>query len=252
MKKSILFVLCSVLLFAFSASAQDEAERYSSPRLENLVTRLKGQTVDLVDRTSENLTQRAAILRADIETAFLAQQLDASVGFFQQMLRDGLRSNNLRDAVAIISDLARRAPNYGSNANGNLWRDMQTTISDISREIGGGGGGNNNGGNNGGNNPPSQGRAFWRGTVDKEVHLILQRRNLETRTISGANYSNVNFSFTATMPTRNVQVEVTKKKGRGEVRVIEQPSRDNDYTAVVQILDDASGAKEYELEIFWR
>ena len=54
------------------------------------------------------------------------------------------------------------------------------------------------------------------------------------------------------MPTRNVQVEVTKKKGRGEGRVIEQPSRDNDYTAVVQILDDASGAKEYELEIFWR
>lgn len=250
MKKSILFVLCSVLLFAFSASAQDETERYSSTRMENLVNRLKGQTVDLVDRASESLNQRAAIPRADIEAAFLARQLDASVGFFQQLLRDGLRSNNLRDAVAIISDLTRRAPNSGSN--GNLWRDMQTTISDINREIGGGVG-NNNGENNSENNPPpSQGRAFWRGIVDKEVHLILQRRNLETRTISGATYSNVNFSFTATMPTRNVQVEVTKKKGRGAVRVIEQPSRDNDYSAVVQILDEDGGAKEYELEIFWR
>lgn len=251
MKKSILFVFCFVLLFAFSAAAQqDEAERYSSPRLENLVNQLKGQTVDLVDRTSQNLNQRAAIPRGDIEAAFLAQQLDASVGLFQQLLRDGLRSNNLRDAVAVISDLAKRAPNSGSN--GNLWRDAQTTLSDINREIGSGSG--NNTGNNGENNPlpPSQGRAFWRGTVDKEVHLILKRRTLETTTISGAVYSDVNFSFTATMPTRNVQVEVMKKKGRGSVRVLEQPSRDNDYTAVVQILDDAGGAKEYELEISWR
>ena len=243
MKKFILFAFCSILLFAFSAMAQDEANRYSSSRLENLVNQLKGQTVDLVDRTSENLNQRAAIPRADIEAAFLAQQLDASVGFLQQLLRDGLRSNNLRDAVAIISDLTRRAP---SGSNGNLWRDAQTTINDINREIGGG--------NTGGNNPPppSQGRAFWRGTVDKEVHLVLQRRSIETRTISGAAYDNVNFSFTASLPTRNVQVEVIKKKGRGSVRVLEQPNRDNDYTAVVQILDDAGGAKEYELEISWQ
>jgi len=248
MKKYILCALYFVLLFAFSAPAQD-AERYSSSRLDSLVNQLKGETVDLVDSTSQNLNQRAQIPRADIEAAFLAQQLDASVGFLQQLLRDGLRSNNLRDAVSIISDLARRAPNYGSS--GNSRRSIQTIISDINREVGGGG--NNNGGNNDGNNPPpAQGRAFWRGTVDKEVHLVLQRRSLETRTISGSTYDNEIFSFTSSLPTRNVTVEVMKKKGRGNVRVLEQPSRDNDYTAVIQILDDAGGAKEYELEIFWR
>jgi hypothetical protein len=43
-----------------------------------------------------------------------------------------------------------------------------------------------------------------------------------------------------------------KKAGRGEIRVIQQPSRDNNFTAIVQILDDASGAREYQVEITWR
>ncbi len=248
MKKSILFAVCSVLLLAFSAAAQDDAERYSSPRLENLVNQLKGYTVDLVDRTSEDMKRSPASSRADIETAFLAQQLDASAGLFSQMIRDGRRASELRDGASILSELARRGPNSG--LNNSLWRDAQRTIGDINRELGSG----NNGGNNGGGNnpPPSQGRAFWRGTVDKEVHLILQRRNLETRTVSGSTYNNVNFSFTASMPTRKVTVEVIKKKGRGRVRVLEQPNRDNDYTAVIQILDEDGGAKEYELEISWQ
>lgn len=244
--KTILFVLCTVLIFVFSASAQD-AERYSSTRLDNLVDQLKGQTVDLVDVTSEQLNQRSPASRADLEAAFLAQQLDASVGFFQQLLRDGLRATNLRDSVAIISDLARRAPNYGMN--GNLWRSAQSKIGEINREIGGSGGGNFGGGNS---SQSPIGRAFWRGFVDKEVHLIVRSRYIETQTISGAPYENVNFSFTSSLPNRNVRVDVLKKKGRGSATVIQQPSRDNDYTAVVQILDEDGGAKEYELEISWR
>lgn len=247
MNKSVLFALCFILLFAFSALAQSE-DRYSSPRLENLINQLKNATVDLVDRTTEDLKRNSTNSRADLEAAFLAQQLDASAGLFSQLVRDGRRASELRDGATILGDLARRAP---GGTNGNLWRDAYRTIGDISRELGNGG--NNGGGNNGGNNPPSaQGRAFWRGTVDKEVQLIIQARNIETRTISGASYTNEKFSFTSSLPTRNVQVEVTKRKGRGSVRVIEQPSRDNDYTAIIQILDEDGGAKEYELEIGWR
>lgn len=239
MKKSILFALCSILVFAFSAAAQvDEASRYSSSRLDNLLNQLKRQTVDLVDRTSENLRGSTANTRADIEAAFLAQQLDASTGFFQEFIRDGRRAAELRDAGAILNDLARRAPNYG--ANSNLWRDAQRTIGDVNRELGG---------NNG---DQSNGRAFWRGTVDQEVQLFIRSRDIETRTISGSSFGSGTFSFTSSLPTRNVNVDVVKKAGRGTVRVLEQPSRDNDYTAVVQIIDSGGGAKEYQLEIIWR
>lgn len=265
MKKLLFFAVCAVLCGTFSAAAQeaprsisrgDDSNRYSSARLNNLVNDLKSVTVDLVDRTSEDLRGRNAA-RGDIEAAFLAQQMDASVGFFQEFIRDNRRAAELRDAAAILSDLTRRAPNSGLNSD--LWRSAQRAVSDINREIGSGngggvgnGGGNNGGGNNGGNNPPSNGRAFWRGTVDKEIQLVIQNRNIETRVISGAPSNNVNFSFTSTLPTRNVTVEAIKKSGRGQVRVIEQPSRDNDYTAVVQIIDEDGGAKEYQLEIVWR
>ena len=248
MKKSILFALCSILVFAFSAAAQvDEASRYSSSRLDNLLNQLKRQTVDLVDRTSENLRGSTANTRADIEAAFLAQQLDASTGFFQEFIRDGRRAAELRDAGAILNDLARRAPNYG--ANSNLWRDAQRTIGDVNRELGGSNSGGGGGGNNG---DQSNGRAFWRGTVDQEVQLFIRSRDIETRTISGSSFGSGTFSFTSSLPTRNVNVDVVKKAGRGTVRVLEQPSRDNDYTAVVQIIDSGGGAKEYQLEIIWR
>ena len=250
MKKSILFAFCSILIFAFSVAAQDEQNRYSSSRLDNLVTQLKRQSVDLVDRTSEDLRRNTSNTRADIEAAFLAQQLDASTGFFQEFMRDGRRASELRDAGAILNDLVRRAPNYG--ANSSLWRDATRTISDLNRELGSNtGGGNDNGGNNGGGGQ-SSGSAFWRGTVDREVQLYIRGRNIDVQTISGSPYDNGTFSFTSTLPTRNVRVDAIKKSGRGNVRVLQQPSRDNDYTAIVQILDDGSGAREYQLEISWR
>lgn len=249
MKKSILFAACSVLFLAFSASAQDES-RYSSARLENLVSQLKSYTVDLVDRTSEDLNRSSVNSRADVETAFLAQQLDASAGFFSQMIRDGRRANELRDGASILSNLASRSPASGANAN--LWRDAQRAVGDIQRELGGNNSSGGSGNNDNGNPPPSQGKAFWRGTVDKEVHLVIRGRDLETRTISGTTYTDEKFSFTASLPTRNVTVEVLKKKGRGNARVFQQPSRDNDYTAIIQILDEGGGAREYELEVFWR
>lgn len=247
MKKSILFTFLSILLFSFAAQAQDE-NRYSSTRLNNLSTQLKRQTVDLADRTSEDLRRNTSAARADIEAAFLAQQLDASAGLFQQMVGDGSRAASLRDGAAILSDLSRRAPYSG--ANSYLWRDAQNTINDINRELGSGG--NNNDDGNGNNTGDITGRAFWRGNVDSRVQISLQGKGLRVNTFAGQNYGEGVFSFTSALPRRNVSVEVIKKKGRGDVRVVQQPSRNNDYTTIVEINDADAGAREYQLEIVWR
>ena len=71
MKKTILFTFLSILLFSFAASAQIESDRYTSSRLENLTDQLKRDTVDLADRTSEELRKRNSN-RNDIQSAFLA------------------------------------------------------------------------------------------------------------------------------------------------------------------------------------
>lgn len=247
MKKSILFAFCSILFFAFSVSAQDETNRYGSSRLNTLLDQLKRTSVDLADRTSENLRGggRRGANRSDIEAAFLAQQLDASVGFFQEFARDGRRASELRDAASVLSDLLRRAPSFGLNSN--LWRDAQNIVSDINREIG-----NNNSGG-GGNNNPREGRANWRGRIDDNVQLIIQGSNIETRRISGKTYPPGTFNFNSPLPTRNVTVDFQKNGGRStNIRVLQQPSRNNNYTAIIQIIDEPFGADEYDLEIFWQ
>ena len=242
--RNIIFL--TLLFIVFNLPVQAQTPNFSSSRLDNLANQLKRQTVDLADRTAKDLKRNNSNSRNELEMAFLAQQLDASAGLFQQLVRDNRSASELRDAASILTDLVRRAPN--AVANRNLWRDTQNTVNDINRELGG----NNNGDSGDSDNNSTTGRAFWRGTVDKEVQLIIKASNIETRLISGNPYSDGNFSFTSALPTRNVKVEVNKKEGRGKVRVLQQPNRNNDYTAIIQIYDEGGGAREYQLEIFWQ
>lgn len=249
MKKTFLIAILSILAFSFSAFAQDA--EFSSSRLDNLSNQLKRHTVDLVDRTYDDLRRGRSNSRREVEAAFLAQQFDASAGLFQQMVRDNRPATELRDAVSIFNELTRRAPNYGSNRN--LWSDAKNAVDNIERELGSrGNGGNNDGGNNGGNNGGNRsGTVFWRGTVDNRVQLIIRGRSIETRIVAGRSYGEGTYSFTNSLPNRNTDIEVNKKDGRGDVRIIQQPNRQNNYTAVIEIYDDGSGARQYQLEISW-
>ena len=262
MKESVLFILLFVLLSIFCSAlpAQAQNEDFYSSRLNSSVAQLKRRTVDLVDRTSQNLRGAQSATRPEIEEAFLAAQIDAAAGLFDQMTRDNRRAAELRDAAAALSDLSRRAPSYSSSSF--LWRDVQRSIADINRELGNSGGGNNNGNNNGnnggndgdenGNNSPVVGRAFWRATVDDRVQITIRDRDLTVQTVSGRTHPDGTFSFTSPLPARRVTVGVNKQKGRGSVRVLQQPRRENDFTTVIEVSDTEGGAKEYQLEIFWR
>lgn len=241
-KAFFLTIIFAVLIL----SIQAQTPNYSSSRLDNLANQLKRQTVDLADITFQDLKRDFTNNRREIETAFLAQQLDASAGLFQQLVSNNRSASELRDAASILTDLARRAPNFGSNRN--LWRNTQNAVNDINRELGG----SNDGGDSGDSGNQITGRAFWRGRVDKEVRLIIKNRNIETQLISGNPNPPGTFSFADPLPTRNVKVEVNKKEGRGKVRVLQQPNRNNDYTAIIQIYDEGGGARDYQLEIFWQ
>jgi hypothetical protein len=131
----------------------------------------------------------------------------------------------------------------------------------VQRETGGRGNYGGDTGNYGGDQndapattPPSRpvsGRVTWRGMVDIEVQLVIKGSSVETLTISGTTYNNENFNFTSALPNRRVTVEVNKKKGRGRVSVLQQPTRNNDFTTVIQISDKDGGAKDYEVEVYW-
>ena len=54
------------------------------------------------------------------------------------------------------------------------------------------------------------------------------------------------------LPLGPVRVNLRKVRGRGQIRLLEQPTATNDYTAVVQVNDQAQqGSAWYEFTLDW-
>lgn len=87
--------------------------------------------------------------------------------------------------------------------------------------------------------------------IDDEVDFIIQGRRLDVKEITGRRIESLRFDFDGSLPRREVTVQVRKLRGRGEVRVREQPSRRNDYRATISVADRKGGSDRYELEISW-
>lgn len=241
MKRSFLGAL--MVVAAATAFAQGD---YVSSRIGPAADQLKRATSRLAERTLQNVMRSASNSRSQIQEASLAQHIDGSATLLVEMVRNRRPGVELRDVGAELSDLLRRAP--ASSPEAGLWRQVQTAAADFNRELGGSGRGQIPG-----PSPrPIIGRVSWRGTVDDRVQLAIRGKSIEVRTISGAPNRDGVANFTTAVPDGEVEVGVTKISGRGTVEVLQQPSRANDYTAVIEIYDAGSGAKEYRLDIFWR
>jgi hypothetical protein len=91
----------------------------------------------------------------------------------------------------------------------------------------------------------------WNGPVDREVQIVIRGSELSTRRI-GSNESNrARARVTMQLPRRDGQLIVQTLNGRGDVEVIQQPSSQNGYTAVVRIQDPRSGSDNYQLVGYW-
>lgn len=242
--KNILWALTLILsgVFVFDAAAQDNL----SYRVENLVERLAQQADDVAERAYYDFSNSRGG-RAEVERMMSAQQISASATVLRRMTRDRRNNADLRDALQIVSENVRRAAN---GTFGMRFSNIQRTVDDLSRELGGGYGGSQN------TNPTNNtnriiGRATWRGRVDDKVQLIVRDQNIEVRTVSGQTNYGDTFNFTSPLPDRQVNVEVIKKRGRGSAYVVQQPGKLNDYSAVIEINDSKSGSDNFEIEIIW-
>jgi hypothetical protein len=245
-KRSLLLVVVS-LLFAAPAFAQFGP----SNRLSDAAARLSRDAEDFANASYNSYTTSSRNGRNEIEAVILAQQFGASARIFYRMVADRRRNQELRDAYDVVRNLANSVERNNSN-RGN-WYNVQRSLADVARELNdynpgpfpGEGGGNEGGGGG------RSGRMTWKGRVDDDVRITIRGGTADVETIGGSAYSDGQPNFTASLPSRRVNVRLTNKRGRGEIFIEQQPSRENNFAVVVRIKDPKGGASDYEFELQW-
>ena len=98
----------------------------------------------------------------------------------------------------------------------------------------------------------TSGTATWSGRVDSVARLILQGNSIQVQDVSGSGANTTYQNVNGGLPRRNTIVTVNKRDGRGDVTVIQQPSRGNGYTAIVEISDPKGGDDNYRIDLSWQ
>jgi hypothetical protein len=237
-----LLVAVAILLFASPAFTQFG----QSNRLTDLTSRLSRDAGEFADATYGNFTNNPRALRADIEAVMLAHQFSGASQIFYRMVVDRRRNQDLRDGFDVLQNLARSLER--ANIQRGNWYNIQRAMTDISREL------NVNSPGDGGQYPDTgnrSGRMTWRGRVDDDVRIRIRGGSADVETLGGTPYNDAQPNFFNSLPNRRVTVRLTQKRGRGEIFIEQQPSRENDFTAVIRIKDTRGGASQYEFELQW-
>jgi len=239
-----LLTIAGVLLLAnpvFSQFGQ-------SNRLSDLAARLSRTAADFAEQNYNNYSNSSRNARNDIEAVMLSQQFAGAAQTFNRMVIDRRRNSELRDALDVLSNVARSVER--NNFQRNTWSNVQRLMSDISSELNydrsheGSGDQYPDAGN-------SSGRMTWRGHVDDDVRIRIRGGSAEVETIGGTPYYDGQPNFFNALPNRRVTVRLAAKRGRGDIFIEQQPSRENDFTAIIRIKDPKGGASQYEFELQW-
>lgn len=242
LSRSLLLVVVS-LLFACPALAQFG----QGNRLTDAAARLSRDAEDFASASYNSYTTSVRNGRNDIEGVMLAQQFGAAARIFYRMVVDRRRPQELRDAYDLVRNLANSVER--SNVERSSWYNVQRSLADVAREL-------NSDSTNPGPFPPDtgggrSGRMTWKGRVDDDVRITIRGGSADVETIGGTAYYNGQPNFTASLPPRRVTVRLTNKRGRGEIYIEQQPSRENNFAVVVRIKDPRGGAADYEFELQW-
>lgn len=238
-----LLVVVVILLFASPAFTQFGQ---SNDRLSDLAARLSREAGQFADQNYNQYSNSSRNNRNDTEAVMVTQQFGAASQIFYRMVIDRRRNQELRDAFDLLSQLARLVER--NNLQRSNWFNVQRLMSDVAREVSYD---SSDGGGQYPENPGRGGRMTWKGRVDDDVRIRIRGGSADVETIGGTPYHDGQPNFLAALPNRRVTVRLTNKRGRGEISIEQQPSRENDFTAIVRIKDARGGASDYEFELTW-
>jgi hypothetical protein len=93
--------------------------------------------------------------------------------------------------------------------------------------------------------------ASWRGSVDDTVNISFRGMQTWETVVSGKGANDVHSHVFSALPAQTVNVMLSNIIGRGQVVLLQQPHRRNNYTAVVRIIDPQPGRSEYHFRLTW-
>lgn len=100
--------------------------------------------------------------------------------------------------------------------------------------------------------PRGKGQCDIRVRVDNEIEVTLRGDFVYLRTIAGHDGRDDGSECNAPLPNRRVEgFRFEKVDGRGEVRLVAEPSRQTDFQAIVRIRDSGSGEDRYHFRLSW-
>lgn len=93
----------------------------------------------------------------------------------------------------------------------------------------------------------------WGGRVDREIRIQAGRGSAQIINM-GSNERNNGGRFRSMnmLPSQDGTVTVQVLEGRGQVDVVQQPSRRNGYTTVVRLRDPDGGASRYRIAAYFQ
>ena len=95
------------------------------------------------------------------------------------------------------------------------------------------------------------GRLKWKGRIHDEVIVSCHESTCEASAISGSLPLREDYKFSKPLPLSDVEVNLEKIEGRGEIRLLDPPLEKNGYTARVLIRDRENGASDYSFTLTW-
>ncbi|MEP6832443.1 MAG: hypothetical protein ABJB74_03575 [Gemmatimonas sp.] len=92
----------------------------------------------------------------------------------------------------------------------------------------------------------------WSGMVDGTAEIRIQGARIDAFAAHGNRLRDVHYDVMgSSLPRRDVRLEMVRTNGRGNVRIVQQPSVWNQYVAIVRIEDGRSGYGDYSFAVRW-
>jgi len=90
----------------------------------------------------------------------------------------------------------------------------------------------------------------WRGNVDGALQIALRGSAVNYTLLNGARPTGV--TAQGGLPAGNGLLNVALRQGRGVINIVQQPTAENGYTAIVRVSDPEAGYGYYDFDLVWR